>query len=471
MSTGPSTWRDFLALSGGELVSKAAGFVAFAYLARVLAPEAYGAAELAVALALCFGFVVDFGTGVIGAREVSRDRSRAEALAAQVPAARLLVALAAIPLMGLTAVAMGQPPETVQLVWLFALSLLAAPWRQQWLLQGVERMAWVSAGNATRMLVFALGVLLAVRGPDDLLAVGMVEIAASALLAIYFVAVQRRLVTRVRLSFSLPAIARLWREGLPLALNDVLWAATQYVPTMLVAGFVGGAALGWFGAAHRIVLSLWSFGWLYHFNLFPALTRSLAESPEAFQDLAQPSLRATAWFSVGGCLVGSLLADPLCRLVYGESFAASAPALSVMVWILPATLLAGHAHAALVAGGLQRLALYAQIGGAVVMIGGGVVLIPAAGPLGGAAAMVLSSCVAWAVSHHLASRLVAPMPLSGVILKPAAAAAATAAAVRAVGLESGWDAGVAGAAFCAAALLLDRRLPTDLRRLAGAKRG
>ena len=73
MSRSPAqVVRDFLALSGGELLAKLAGFAAFAYLARTLGPEHYGAVELAVALVMFFSLVVDFGFGSIGARELAQ---------------------------------------------------------------------------------------------------------------------------------------------------------------------------------------------------------------------------------------------------------------------------------------------------------------------------------------------------------------------------------------------------------------
>ena len=57
---------DFVFLSGGETIGKVAGFVAFAYLARTLDSDSYGAAELAMAMLAIFGLIVNFGFGPIG---------------------------------------------------------------------------------------------------------------------------------------------------------------------------------------------------------------------------------------------------------------------------------------------------------------------------------------------------------------------------------------------------------------------
>ena len=42
---GPKLLRDLAALAGGQLFSMVVGFVAFAYLARVLDPASYGTVE------------------------------------------------------------------------------------------------------------------------------------------------------------------------------------------------------------------------------------------------------------------------------------------------------------------------------------------------------------------------------------------------------------------------------------------
>jgi len=138
--------RNLVSLSTGEVTSRLIGFTAFALLARRLDPNQYGAVEFAVALALFFAMVVDFGLETIGARSISRNRNEVARLAAQIPAARLLLALVAVPVMGGVAIVSGQPETTVHLVWLFSIGLFAVPWFQRWLFQGLEMMDWV--GNA-----------------------------------------------------------------------------------------------------------------------------------------------------------------------------------------------------------------------------------------------------------------------------------------------------------------------------------
>jgi O-antigen/teichoic acid export membrane protein len=463
------TLIDLIVLSGGELASILLGIVAFAHLARALGPESYGAVELAISMGFVFAVAVDLGTGAIGTREIARDRSRMRDLAAQIPATRLLLAAIAIPAMGLSATLMGQPPETVRLVWLFSFAMLALPWQHRWLLQGLELTNWVSPARAIRMSIFFVGTFALIHSAQDLQRVGMIEIAAAAGLAAYYLIVQQRRVTPVRLSFSGTAMRSLAREGLPLGMTQFVWSATQYLPTLLVATFIGGVAIAWFGAAHRIVMSLWTFSWLYHFNLNPILIRSLAVSPEAFQSVVRPSLKVTGWAGVGVSMLVSMLGTPLCRLVFGEAFVDAGPTLSVLIWILPATLLSGHARSALIASGSQHDVLYAQVTGGVVMLSLGAVLVPTQGALGAAVAMVISSFAVWGFAHFQATRKVGPMPGISAIARPAFATMTAIGAVLAVNTNAWLSAGLAVVIFCALALIFDRKVIADLRWVAGIK--
>ena len=55
--------KNFFLLGIGEFASKVCGFVAFAYLARVLGPREFGQLEFALALIFFFTLFVDCGLG------------------------------------------------------------------------------------------------------------------------------------------------------------------------------------------------------------------------------------------------------------------------------------------------------------------------------------------------------------------------------------------------------------------------
>ena len=396
--------RDYAVLSAGEIAAKVAGFLAFAYLARVLGLEAYGAVEAAVALAMIFGLVVDFGLGQVGAREVARDQARAPGLAVRITALRLLLAVLAVASMCVLVRSMDVPDTNRRVAYLFALSLFAAPLTLNWLLQGLDRMRAVAAASALRMVTFLVGVAVLVRGPEDLVKIGGVEIAAMSAMGLYFVVVSWRHVGSLREAFDLGSLRRLAREALPVAVSQLLWALNHYLPTLLVASLLASDELSLFGGAHRIVISLNSFVWLYFFNLYPSLARGTDGGGEDFAELTRSSYRLTSIVGLLGGVGGTLLASPICRIAFGEAFASAALPFAVLVWILPVQLLSGHARYSLIASGHQGWELLAQAVGVMTTVSAGIVLIGRWGALGASVAMVVSALVVWMVAHVCARK-------------------------------------------------------------------
>jgi len=470
MAAARRTLVDFVLLSGGESLGKVAGFVAFAYLARTLSTEGYGAVELAAGFAVFFSLMVDFGLGTMGARETARSPESAREHAVWIPSARLLLAIIGVPAMTVAPLLMGQPWETVQLVGLFSLSLLFFIFDQRWLFQGLERMRVVASAQLIRMTVFAATVLLVVHHEQDVLRVGMAEAGAAAVMAGYFLFHQRRARIPIGLAWPKEPLRHLFREASSVGLGQMIWAFNQQTPTFLIATFWASTQLAWFGSANRIYVSLSTFSMVYHFNLFPTFARLLRESKEAYFETVQASLRLSAW---GGTLVAlglTVTAEATCALVFGEDFRAAGRPLAIMIWGLPLTLVSGHARWSLVAAGQQRYVLFAQIIGAVATAILGGALIPTWGVEGAALTNVGATLVVWGVAQRHAHREIGAIPFLSVVVTPALGVAAGLGVAHFV--PNPWLGGIAaGVACCAVALLVDRALLGDLKRLAGARRG
>jgi O-antigen/teichoic acid export membrane protein len=456
-------------LATGQMTGMLLGFVAFAYLARTLSPAGYGAVEYAVGLAGLGAVVIEWGVGTIGSLGVARDSLRAPELAPGIVATRLLLAAAVVPAVGLIGSLGGHDGTVASLVWLFAFSLLAIPFKQDWLLQGLERMNAVAFGLALKAAVFALGVFVIVRGSGDALEVGLIEMTAAVALGIYYLTRQRLAAIPLSVRVTRDAFWSLIRRGAPVGGVNIIWAFMLYLPLYLVTRSGGTTEAAWFGAVQRIVVALMSFSFIYHFNLLPAIARGLGEERSGWESLMESSFRLVAWASVGAALVLMLLAQSILVLAYGEQFAVAAPVLAAYVWLIPVRLLSGHSRWTLVAGERQGLYLLSDVFGTAVLIVLCVALVPAYGPTGGAVALVAANLVAWLVAHVFAARHVARQPgVRDALFAALAALASVALGTRFESPSVILAVAVAAYLICMATAAGD--LTGDLRRLARAKR-
>ena len=460
---------DFIFLSSGEMIAKVAGLLAFAYLARVLDPTAYGSLEAALALLGIFTLFVEFGFGTTGTREIARNKELINVYARSVPGMKLVLALLCLPVMCLVAYVSGGQEQTTNLVYVMSFALLAAVWNQSWLFQGLEKMSLVSGNQVLKSLFFVVCVMVFIDSSDDLIWVAVIEVGAATLMAVYFLSWQRMANIPLGISMSIRRSRSLIVSSSAVGFSNMIWALNQYMPTLLVAFLIGGSATAWLGSAHRVVNAIISFSLIYHFNLFPSVSRRLQRSKQAFAEIVEPSFRVTAWFGVGVALSISLLSEQICVLVFGQEFTNAALPMSVLIWSLPLTLLNGHARWALIAKEKQRYVLYAQLSGTITTLVMCFLLISRFGPLGGAIAMVCCSAMVWLVAHVFATRWVAPIPSLRMIWRPIFLSAAIIAIDYQLDIESIFSNILGVVSFVLIAPLLDSRLVRDIHKLSRIK--
>lgn len=457
-------FRDYAVLAGGQIAGRLLGFLAFAWLARVLDPEAYGAVEYVIGLSVLVATLVDGGPGTVGVRRSAVDPQGLPRLAFQVLMARLALTAIGVPLVALVALSTMRAAVPTTLVWLFALSLLPGPWRQEWLFQATGRMANVAIAQVVRAGVFATLAWTLVRGPHDLLEVGWAEIVAVTALTAYCLYVQHSAITPFRLRGSMQGFSNLIRESATAGSSNVVWAMSQYAPLFMMGALVGGVETAWFAAAARVVGSLIVVSYVYHYGLYPAIARATARRDGSLAPLLASSCRVTAWSGIFLALALTLLAEPLMLVAMGPKLAASAPILQVLAWVLPVSLCSGHARWALAAAGAQIQVLWAQLAGLFVTIGAGLAFGSIAGGVGFAFGALAGFVAVWTTAHVLAAWHRCHPPPLHVVLRPALAAAAILAAAHLV--QPGLLVSLAAlVAYAAAAPLVDRRLLSDLAGL------
>lgn len=457
-------------LWSGQIVTKAISFIAFAILARRLAPAEYGAVEYAMGLGTIAALAVEGGLAAVGVRRLTQGETPARALALLIPSTQTCLAAVVAPGIVLFAWLFGNDPRATALVVPIAVSILILPWRQEWLFQSYGRMAPIVGAQVLRVSIFSVGVILLVPNGASLSLVGVLEVVSVAAAAAFLLVLQQRSIAPVGFRFAPREMGDLAREGASIAISAALWALMQYAPLMLLANMEGMADGAFFGAAHRLGVSLVTFSAIYHFNLFPTLAGRIANDRPAADALMRTSVRASAWAGIGLALGLALAAEPLMGLLFGDAFRVAAPAFQALIWVFPITLLAGHARWALIAARLPNQMMWAQVVGFGVAVLFGWLLIARHGAVGAGISMSLASFSVWIVNHLTAVAHGKAPPLLPCLL-PGIAAAVIFFGAPLLELNPWVTSALSLCAFAALALLFDRALLRDIASLRPGRSG
>jgi O-antigen/teichoic acid export membrane protein len=470
----PRLLGHFGFLAGGEIIGKCLTLAAYVYLARVLGPSEFGILEFALAVITVLALVVDCGLGPYGASAVGKDPRMIAALLRPIVTLRLALVVIAWVVLAAVLLLLDQPWSARRILLLYGLALLPLPASLSWALQGTDAMHMVAVGSVVRWTVFAAGVGLLVAGPLDTVVVPVIEMLAVVCMIIFYLAAFRwRFGSAVRSVGGVGSMAVL-RQALPIGASELAWALRMYSATLLLGVFVGGASVGWFGGAHRIVLGLHTFVWLYFFNLLPSLARTSLGPVIELAVFLKGSLRLTAWSMMFVGVVAGVAAESIVTTLYGPAFRSAGPVLQALIWLVPLAAMSGHYRYVLIGHGHQRLEFLASASGAVVCIMLGIGLAPSIGMLGVAMALVASEATIWAVAWMLVRQRVAFIPVWTVVWKPLLGGAGLALVLALAPSETFWPMTIlAGAAYwlCAVAIepLWRYGVRTRLAKLSAAR--
>jgi O-antigen/teichoic acid export membrane protein len=457
---------NYALLSAGEAISKIFAFLAFAYLARVLGPDTYGAVEFAIAITMFFNLVVEGGLGLLGAREIAKDEKSVKLLTSHIIVLRSLLAIGAFLLLLIFVALSDKSGPEKHLVILYGLQLFWTPGLLQWVFQGLDWMKWVAVFSAVRWLLFAGGIFILISEPKQVWQVPLIELGAIGLIVVLNVYVFRRFLGGLMMKFNFSYGLRLVRQAIPIGLTQIMWGLKIYLPTIMLGLLIGGKDVGWFGAGYRIVLALHAFVWMYYFNIFPSISRYTKQSPESLQSFVGRSLQLTSWLGIFIGIMGTLFAGPIISLVYGPQYSETALGFQYLIWLISFTLVSGHFMYILIAFNRQWLELLSASCGAVISVVLNLLLIPRYGFLGAAWTVLVAEAFVWALYYYFVRREVTDIRFWKHLAKPLASGAIIIVGFHIIPLANSWILGsVCTVGYGLSILAFQPKMLSDFRSL------
>lgn len=368
-----------------------------------------------------FGIALTAGFGDIAAREVARNRGAAASIASDVTAVKLLTALAGIAAAAALALVLEVSPLQRTVLILSSIGLVSLALDTTWAYRGLARNRTGGAALLLSQLAYLAGVLMLVRVPGDVVRVPLIQFAgdlaaAAILLALMFSD-----------GFKAPSLARgfaLLRKSGSVTVSRLLRALIVTFGVVLL-GMIGSARdVGLYSAAYRVCMFVTMIAVATHVAFLPGLARASLEGPERVSVVLTRSILLTSAAILPLVAGGLVLAEPLLSLVFGNEYVAAAPAFRLLLLSIGVLALHGTAHNVFV--GLHRTGTEAVIFGvaAVFNLALNNALIPAYGSIGAASATLAAELLIFVAS---------------------------AGALRAAGVRSGWSRVVAPL-VCAAAM-------------------
>lgn len=328
--------RNFAALSVAEVACRAISIAVTLSLAQRLGREGYGRVEFAFNVVLWLVLLVRDGLDVIGTREIARHPRLVRPLVNHIVALRVCISSVLLGLLVLVGYATTSAPMDRTLLTLYGLMLMTTAIGVDFVFRGLERMGLLAVSLIIRTAIYAVGAAVWVAGPAQVYAVPIFLIIGELCgIALVWVAYIRNFGWPRPTLGGTRALRTIMRKGRPVYAIQISQAVIGSADLLVVGVMSQWADVGLYGAPHRMITALLTFGLIFRQTVFPSLARSWRVSPEDGRVVLDTMVRILMLGLIPIAVGATVLSGPIVGFLLTPEYADSGPLLALGVWRIP----------------------------------------------------------------------------------------------------------------------------------------
>ena len=318
--------------SGIQILGKAGSLtlsiVATSILARQLGAQGYGQYTLIIALVNLLVAIGNWGTQIIGVRELARAKDKG-LLFGSLMVLRLI--LGAVTMLLGAIIILWLPLFTdiarLALLSLFLVLTIIIETSWQIVFQAFIRMDLKTIADILGAMVFLLLTVFLLRWRLGVIAPILGWLWAK-MFALFFLIFMGQKLLRSKLKFQKGVLSRLLKESLPMGTLLILFTAyDRAIDSLIIKHFLGPSQVGFYGLAYKIYGNLVLPAYFLTQTIFPVLSQNQKKKFWSTFKLGGVLLTLGLFFLIPLTII---LSSPIIRLIAGQEFYPSALVLRIL---------------------------------------------------------------------------------------------------------------------------------------------
>lgn len=327
-------------MSLAEVICRGTSVAVTLTLARRLGMSNYGRVGFAFDVVFWLVLLVRDAFEVIISRELARHPRLIRPLVNHVLALRGVLSLALFAgLLAVDGLTIASPADRAILA-LYGLLLLTTALGLDFVYRGTERMGLVAVSLCIRTLVYAVGVWMCVRDAAEIVWVpAWLALGEACGITLVWVCYSRQYgLPRPRIGVRFLKV--FLRRGRAVCFIQVAQTIISTADLMVVDLMSRWSEVGQYGAPHRMITAILTFGLIFQQVSFPTLARSWRQTAAAGRETLNVMVKVLMSGLVPIAVGGAVLATPLIHLLLTQEYAGSSLLLALGIWRAPLLTLA-----------------------------------------------------------------------------------------------------------------------------------
>jgi len=390
-----------------QIITKILSLLFVVYLGRTLLIADFGRFNLANAFVSIFGIIADFGFNLFIVREISRSKDKIGEYLGSIIPFKLLLSIAAVVLMYVTAVVMRYDNLTLMTIMLFGVYyiLLSFSMFFRTVFLANEIMEYESIfAVLDKLMVFVLGIAVLIEGKGILWVAGVYSLVETVIFIMSVILLLRKF-PGIRFTFSYKTLSYSVKQSFIFFLLNILIMIFLYVDSLMLSKMKDETAVGLYNAAYNLVYNLRFLVTPLINAIFPAMALSAVKNTEELFAMSRNVRKALIFLGLGISIIGVMFSSQIIILLYGLKYEASVPAFAILITAIPFIYLNGFYGYLLTAVNKQKSILYILSLGCTVNIILNFIFIPKYGFIGASIITLISEVLCFVLYYGKMSRM------------------------------------------------------------------
>ncbi len=359
--------KNFLFLFSSNLVGQLFFLFGLAHLARVLGPASFGLWNLGQTWMLYLLRANEMGLEVVGIKTIARDPMNSSIVIKNVLIIRLILSVILMLSIFIIAKINIFPNGSETLIILFAFAVFPTAITMEWVFEANQRVFFVGVSRLLKGALFGLLVYFLIINPlqtYESAYIYLISLSIPSLLI--FIIVYRKYISNTS-SSDIIGCKALIKEAAPIGIATILSQYSLFIGTILISYLESKNSLGYFTAAHRLIIFVWAYGIVTSNRvILPQLSILFKESKENMTVFILKYFRLLSIISFFIGLIIFISGNNIIQYLYGETYHGSIIIIQILAFALIAAIVRSVFEIGLISTNRQYLFMHGMIGLAIV---------------------------------------------------------------------------------------------------------
>ncbi len=315
------TAKNVVALFAGDIFNRLIGFIAVAYLARILGATNFGLISIGLAFLSYFLTISSNGLPILGVRKIIKCKDDNK-IVGDFISTRFVFSIFAVILIFLISFFISSS-QLRSIILAYSLYLFPAAFLLVWYFQAKEQMGLIVSGRAVGMMFYLILILIFVRTNKHIIYVPYCWFVSGLVTSLFFILIYVSKGNRIKIRFSFYRIKSLFLEAFPLGVANLIGQITLYLPPIFLGFVMSPKEAGFYSAAAKIVFLFLILDRVFSFSFFPAISKCATKTPERLNNVFNQTLKWIVIVVILFGFSGILLGKYLVLFVFGKEYLSS----------------------------------------------------------------------------------------------------------------------------------------------------